>query len=133
MIDVDLGLALSNLSAVEKANKKLKEDLDAKKTARLTADNAITSAEETGHDNYRSFASFQNNALEFARLEHLSTLAQEWLVTEAVEEYMLAAEKEDFYSRYTLMQQEIYIALKARDSELTSAGYVLREWLPPLS
>lgn len=45
---------------------------------------------------------------------------------------MLAISKEDFYFRFSMMQQEIYAALKAKDPKFTPTSYGLRNWLPPL-
>lgn len=98
----------------------------------MVADSALASTKDACQDKYKSSNSFKNDALEFAQVNHRSTLAHEWLTTDAREEYLLAAGKEDFYSRYSMMQQEINAALKAKDLEFTPAGYGLCEWLPPL-
>lgn len=72
---MDFGLVQSNPLAKNGSNKKLQEELKAKKNGQMIADSALTSAEKTGRTRYKGSDSFKTDALEFVRLSHISSQA----------------------------------------------------------
>lgn len=120
-LNIDLNLAVSQASTTKNAWKEIKGQLDTERLAWTTAKSALANAEETSRLRYRYSGAFKNAALVFAQQEHLETLAHEWLATSAVDNYLVSVGKEDYYSRYSMMQEEIYATLKTRDPKFTPA------------